>query len=226
MIALLAALAVAATPVPAAESAASCAREPVRVVEESTFTFPENAHPTRDRMRFLIDLGSDGRIRRIATVESSGDTVLDGIGAKAVGDIRFAAPTAGCVSASTVWSWYWRIPAEAIVAPPASPAPANAPATTGSAPAASASPAACAAPFVRPARFPLPLRREAPGTAFVDVSLDATAHVTGVHLAQSSGNQKTDYAATAAARNAGYVFERQPGCPPVATTYRLEMTFR
>jgi TonB family protein len=84
----------------------------------------------------------------------------------------------------------------------------------------------CAAPFIRPIRFPLPRRREVPGTAAVDVGLDPFARVTNVRLAQSSGNKKTDYAATVAARNGTYVFERQPGCAPVATMYRLELTFR
>jgi TonB family protein len=213
MIALLAATLVSVaspTPIPAAQSAASCARESVRIVEESTPTFPENAHPTHARVRYLLDLGSDGRIRRSALVESSGDAAVDQATAKALGEFRFAPPQSGCVSASTAVSEYWDLPPDRL----ASPSPAGA---------ASALP--CAAPFVRPAGFPLPPRREVAGTATVDVSLDATARVTGVQLAQSSGNKKTDYAAAAAARLGRYVFERQPGCTPAATTYRLEMTF-
>jgi TonB family protein len=200
-------------PAPTRAPAAGCPRENVRIIEESNFEFPENGHPTHGRVRFLIDLGSDGRIRRSALVESSGDATVDAAAAKAVGEFRYAAPTAGCVSTSAVWSAYWRMPPEAL----ASPAP-----DAG----ASSSPAPCAAPFVRPQRFPLPRLREAPGSASVDVALDAGARVTGVHLVQSSGNKKTDYAATVAARNGTYVFERQPGCAPVATTYRFELTFR
>jgi outer membrane biosynthesis protein TonB len=204
------------TPAPAATvpaAYAGCPRENVRIIEESNFEFPENAHPTHERVRFLLDLGSDGRIRRTALAESSGDATIDAAAAKAVGEFRYAAPTAGCVSTSTVTSQYWRMPAEAL----ASPAPDAA---------ASSSPAPCAGPFVRPRTFPLPYRREAPGTAFVDVVLDASARVTAVHLVQSTGNKKTDYAATIAARQGVYVFERQPGCAPTATTYRLELTFR
>ncbi|HEY6236806.1 MAG TPA: hypothetical protein VIW69_17025 [Candidatus Elarobacter sp.] len=211
----LTAVMLAASPAPSPQSVpaplAGCPRENVRVVEESNFEFPETARPTHERVRFLLDLGSDGRIRRTVLAESSGDAAVDAAAEKAVGEFRYAAPTAGCVSTSSVWSQYWRMPAEALASP---------------APGASSSPAACAAPFVRPRTFPLPPRREAPGTAFVDVALDASARVTAVHLAQSSGNKQTDYAATVAARQGVYVFERQPGCAPAATTYRLELTFR
>jgi TonB family protein len=200
-------------PAPVRGPAAACPRENVRIIEESNFEFPENAHPTHERVRFLIDLGSDGRIRRSALVESSGDATVDAAAAKAAGEFRYAAPTAGCVSTSAVWSAYWKMPPEAL----ASPAP-----DAG----ASSSPVPCATPFVRPQRFPLPHLREVPGTAFVDVALDASARVTAVHLVRSSGNKKTDYAATVAARQGVYVFERQPGCAPTATTYRFELTFR
>jgi len=210
---LASALAPPAATAPVLAPAAGCPRENTRIVEESNFEFPENAHPTHERVRFLLDLGSDGRVRRTALAESSGDAAVDAAAAKAVGEFRFTAPTAKCVSTSTVASQYWRMPPEAL----ASPAP-----DAG----ASSSPVPCPAPFVRPLTFPLPPRREAPGTASVDVALDASARVTAVHLVQSSGNKKTDYAAAIVARHGVYVFERQPGCPPAATTYRLELTFR
>jgi len=65
-----------------------------------------------------------------------------------------------------------------------------------------------------------------PGTAIVDVMLDANARVRAVHLAHSSGKTKTDYAATIAARNATYAFVPVPGCPSGSTVYRFELTFR
>jgi TonB family protein len=196
---------------PARPAAANCPREMGRVIEESQVEFPQNAHPTHDRVRFLLDLGSDGRIRRLALVESSGDAAVDEVAAKSLAEYRFAAPSFACVTSSSVISRWWNIPPEVLASPE---------------PAASSSPVPCAAPFVRPNGVPLPRRREVPGTAAVDVALDANARVTAVHLAQSSGNKKTDYAATVAARNGLYVFERQPGCTPAATTYRLELTFR
>jgi TonB family protein len=202
---------IAAGPAPAPSGV--CSRENVRVVEESNFVLPDTVRATHDRVRFLLDIGSDGRVRRMAKVESSGDGALDAAAEKALGEFRFAAPTVNCVSASSVWSQWWSVPPEAIVQPPAASA------------AAAVSPGSCVPPFVRPVGFPLPAHIAAPGTVAVDVALDATAHVTGVHLAQSSGNTKTDYAATVAARNGRYVFERQPGCAPAATTYRFEITF-
>ena len=213
MIPVLFVTALAASPAPVAPPAAACPRERVRVIEESSVVFPANAHPTHGRVRFLLDLGSDGRIRRVAIVESSGDPMVDAVAEKALAQFRYAPPSAGCMSASTVTSQYWDIPPEAL----APPAPAEV--------TASPAPLQCAAPFVRPARFPGSAHPVAAGTVGVDVSLDATARVTAIHLAQSSGNKKTDYAATIAARNGTYVFERQPGCPTAATTYRFELTF-
>jgi TonB family protein len=201
-------------PAPVRGATAACPHENGHVIEESQVEFPPNAHPTHERVRFLLDLGSDGRIRRSAMVESSGDGAVDAAAAKALADYRFTVPTAGCVSTSSALSRWWDIPPQLL----ASPSPAE--------PAASSSPAPCAAPFIRPMRFPLPRRREVPGTAVVDVGLDANARVTAVHLAQSSGNKKTDYAATVAARNGIYAFEHQAGCARTATTYRLELTFR
>jgi TonB family protein len=211
----IAAVVLFATPPPASapvrSAAADCPREMARVIEESPVEFPPNAHPTHDRVRFLLDLGSDGRIRRLALVESSGDAAVDELVGKSLAEDRFAAPSSGCVTSSTVFSRWWNIPAEELASPE---------------PAAPSSPLPCAAPFVRPNRLPIPRRREVPGTAVVDVTLDANARVTAVHLAQSSGNKKTDYAAAVAARNGFFVFEHQPGCTPAATTYRLELTFR
>jgi TonB family protein len=71
----------------------------------------------------------------------------------------------------------------------------------------------------------LPPRRESPGTATIDVTLDANARVTAVRLVQSSGAKKTDYAATVAARNGIFIFVHEPGCPVGPTVYRLELTF-
>ena len=215
----------AASPPPATVRSpfAGCPRGNTRVIGKAPLDFPENARPTHERVLFLLDLGSDGRIRRSAMTESSGDAAIDAAAAKAVAEYRFAPPTMGCVAASSVWRAWWDMPPAALAsALPAEADPASSPVPSSPAP---SSPLPCAAPFVQPTRFPLPLRRIAPGSAAVDVALDANARVMAVHLAQSSGNKKSDYAATIAARNAVYIFRRQPGCAPTATTYRLELTF-
>ena len=207
-----------AAPPPARSPFGGCARATTRVIGKARLDFPENARPTHERVRFLLDLGSDGRIRRTAMVESSGDAAVDAAAATAVAEYRFAPPTMGCVAASSTWSPWWDMPPATLAsAPPAEADPAGSPAPS--------SPVPCSPPFVEPTRFPLPLRRLPRGTAAVDVALDANARVTSVHLARSSGNKKSDYAATIAARNATYVFRRQPGCAPVATTYRFELSF-
>ncbi len=213
---LLSAMLFAASPEPAGARGltSACPHENGHVIEESQVEFPANAHPTNPRVRFLLDLGSDGRVRRSALVESSGDAAVDAAAAKALADFRFSVPTSGCVSTSSALSRWWNIPPHEL----APPAPGDA--------AASSPPVACVAPFIRPMRFPLPHRREVPGTASVDVGLDANARVTAVRLVQSSGNKKTDYAATVAARNGLYAFEHQAGCARTVTTYRLELTFR
>jgi hypothetical protein len=133
----------------------------------------------------------------------------------------FTPPSWGCVSLSATVPWSWNIPAEMVATPVAEPS-AEAPIAT---PPASTTPAPCAAPFVRLVRFGLPAHRQLAGTAAVDIMLDASAHVKGVHLAHSSGKIKTDYAATVAARTATYAFVPVPGCPSGPATYRLELTF-
>ncbi|MDQ6944075.1 MAG: energy transducer TonB [Candidatus Eremiobacteraeota bacterium] len=210
---------IAASPAPTTVrgSTAACPRDRGHVIEESQLEFPQDAHPTHGRVRFFVDLGSDGRVRRSSMMESTGDAALDAAAAKALAEYRFAMPSAGCVTTSSTIARWWNIPPAALASP--SPAPEGVPISPSS-------PVPCVAPFIRPIGFPLPRRREVPGTASVDVGIDASARVTAVHLVQSSGNKKTDYAATVAARNGLYVFERQPGCAPVATTYRLELTFR
>ena len=216
MLATLLGVLIAAAPPRVPVTAASCPAQTIRVVEESKFAYPPSARPTNGRVRFLVDLGSDGRIRRTVMVESSGDAALDSAAGQAMNQFRFAPPSMRCVAASSVASWWWDMSAATIEpSPTAVPSPV---------PAASAP--VCAEPFARPNRMRLPANREVPGTARIDVFLDAAARVTGVMLASSSGNKRTDYAATVAARNATYVFERQPGCAPSATKYRLELTFR
>ncbi len=196
----------------AAPSIARCARSPARLVSELHPTLPANARATHPRVGFAIDLGSDGSVRRIVTIESSGDAGIDDAVLAAVEHARFDAPTFSCMASSAAILQTIDLPAEVL----ASPAPAAA---------ASAAPSACAAPFVTPAGIEV-TAREPRGTVALDVDLDAAAHVDAVRLVRSSGNSRTDDAAIAGARAAGYQFVVFRGCPPAPTTYRLEITFR
>jgi len=220
MLALFLATMVAAAGEPA--YLAACPVEQTRVLSASTPVVPDNIHPTNRRARFLIDIGSDGRIRRTAMTESSGDAVFDAAALDALARFRFGAPSQGCISTSSVVPEEFNVPLISLVKP----ALGNAgnPVVPTAPPAAAV--AICTAPFVELTGLDIPDRRQAAGTVAVDVRLDANAHVSSVKLAHSSGNAKTDAAGTSAARDAQYAFTLPPGCRPKPTTYRLELTYR
>jgi TonB family protein len=203
---------------------ASCpAAQETRVLATSTPIAPDNIHPTNRRVRLYIDVGSDGRVRHVAMVESSGDAVFDAAALDAAGRFRFAPQTQACISTSSFVPETFDVPLISIVrpVPGASPGalviPSNAPASTV---------AICSAPIVELKGLDIPDARQAPGTVAIDVGLDAAAHVTSVKLATSSGNAKTDATGTEEARGAQYAFTLPPGCQPKPTTYRLELTFK
>jgi TonB family protein len=201
---------------------ASCPAEQTRVLASSTVVAPDGIHPTNRRVRFFLDLGSDGRLRHAAMTESSGDATFDAAALDALGRFRFAPPSQGCISTSSVVPEEFNVPLLALVKP----------APNGSAPPSlpSAAPestlAICGTPFVQLTGLEITDQRQAAGTVAVDVGLDATAHVTSAKLAKSSGNAKTDAAGTSAARTAQYAFTLPPGCRPKPTVYRLELTYR
>ena len=150
--------------------------------------------------------------------ESSGDAVFDAAALDAAKRFRFAAPTQGCISTSSVVPEEFNVPLLALARPAGG---AGSPVVLPSTPADEI----CPAPFVRLTGLDVPDARQAPGTVDIDVALDAAAHVTSVKLAKPSGNAKTDAAGTSAARTAQYAFTLPSGCRPQATTYRLELTY-
>src|SRR6266851_1327781 len=128
---------IAAAPPRVPVTAASCPAQAIRIVEESNFAYPQSARQTNGRVRFLVDLGSDGRIRRTVVVESSGDAAIDAAAGQALNQFRFAPPSMRCVAASSVASWWWDLSSETIAPSGAAvPSPVVVP-----------SPPACAAPF-------------------------------------------------------------------------------
>ena len=135
-------LALAATPV----AAAACPASDARVVSTAALTPPDNIHPTNRRARFLLDLGSDGRIRRAALVESSGDAAFDAAALATVQKFRFAPPTQGCISTSFTVPESFDVPLLSLVQQPA--AGSSALPTLPSAGPAGAN-AICVAPFVQ-----------------------------------------------------------------------------
>ena len=201
---------------------AACPAQETRVLSTSSPVAPDNIHPTNRRVRFLLDLGSDGRLRHAAMTESSGDAVFDAAALDAVGRFRFAPPAQGCISTSSVVPEEFNVPLLALVKP--APGGSGVPVLPSAAPESAV--AICGTPFVQLTGLDVPDQRQAPGTVAIDVGLNTAAKVTSVKLAHSSGNPKTDAAGTEAARDAQYAFTLPPGCRPQPTTYRLELTYK
>jgi TonB family protein len=200
---------------------ASCPDQQARVISTSEPIAPDNIHPTNRRVRLLLDLGSDGRLRHAAITESSGDATFDAAAIDAAGRFRFSPPTQGCISTSSVVPEDFNVPLLALARPaPNGSGPPVLPSTQPD-----SAIAICTTSFVQLTGMDVPDERQAPGTVAVDVALDAAAHVTGVKLVSSSGHAKTDAAGVAAAHDAEYAFALPPGCRPKPTTYRLELTF-
>jgi len=200
---------------------ASCAPpQPIRVLATSSVIAPDNIHPTNRRARFFIDIGSDGRVRHVAMYESSGDATFDQAAVAAAERFRFAPPAQGCISTSAVVPEEFNVPLLSFKGPvPVGSAPPALPTLPPEAA------AICTAPAVEVAGLDIPDTRQAPGTAAIDVALDANAHVSNAKLAKSSGNAKTDATAVDEAKSAQYKFDVGPGCRPKPTTYQLELTF-
>jgi TonB family protein len=200
---------------------ASCAApQPIRVLATSQVIAPGNIHPTNRRARFFLDIGSDGRVRHALMYESSGDATFDQAAVEAAERFKFAPPTQGCISTSAVVPEEFNVPLLSF----------KQPAAVGSAPPALPTPppeaaAICGDPAVEVAGLDIPDTRQAPGTAAVDVALDANAHVKAAKLAKSSGNAKTDATAVDEAKSGQYKFDVGPGCRPKPATYQLELTF-
>jgi TonB family protein len=201
---------------------ASCPAEQTRVISTSTPIAPDDIHPTNRRVRLLLDLGSDGRLRHAGIVESSGDAVFDAAAVDAAGRFRFAPPTQGCISTSSVVPEDFNVPVLALARP--NPSGSGPPILPTSAPESQI--AICTTSFVQLTGLDIPDERQTPGTVAIDVGLDAAAHVTSSKLASSSGHAKTDAAGVEAARDAQYAFTLPPGCRPKPTVYRLELTYR
>jgi TonB family protein len=202
---------------------ASCPAQAGHVTFQAPFIAPDTGvHPTNRRARFFLDVGSDGSVRRASLVETSGDATFDGEAAEAAKNFRFAPPTEGCISTSSVVPEDFDVSLITLARPPVgatgvpmvpTPAPASVVAVCSSTPLAQLKGMGAAD------------TRQAPGTVDIDVGLDANAHVTSAKIAKPSGNAKTDATALALAHDAEYELVIAPGCKPQKTLYQLELTF-
>jgi len=201
---------------------ASCPAQAGHVTFQAPFIAPDTGvHPTNRRARFFLDVGSDGNVRRAELVESSGDATFDGEAAEAAKNFRFAPPTQGCISTSSVVPEDFDVSlitlAHPVGANGVSVVPTQAPASVV---------AVCSSlPLAQLKGIDAADTRQAPGTVDIDVGLDANAHVTSAKIAKPSGNAKTDATALGLAHDAAYELVIAPGCKPAKTVYRLELTF-
>jgi TonB family protein len=198
----------------AAAADSACGTDsPAHVTLPAVFSAPDgpNIHTTNRRVRFLIDIGSDGRERRVAMVESSGDATVDAAALAAVHNMRFAPPLQNCISTTAVAPESFNVSLITLAQPLAA---ASAPVAP-----------ICGDPFVQITGLDVPDKRQAPGTVAVDVGLNAKANVTSAVLAKSSGNKATDAVALASAKSGQYQFVTEPSCAPKPITYRLELTY-
>ncbi|MGA2394777.1 MAG: energy transducer TonB [Candidatus Lustribacter sp.] len=202
---------------------ASCPAQAGRVTFQAPFIAPDSGvHPTNRRARFFLDVGSDGNVRRAVLVETSGDATFDGEAAEAAKNFRFAPPTQGCISTSSVVPEDFDVSLITLVRPPVGPTgvpqiPANAPASAV---------AVCSStPLAQLKGIDAADTRQAPGTVDIDVGLSAAAKVTSAKIAKPSGNPRTDATALALAHDAEFELMLEPGCSARPTVYRLELTF-
>jgi TonB family protein len=200
---------------------AACPAQQASIVFKSTPIAPDSIRPTNHLVKLLLDVGSDGKLRHASIIESSGDPVFDGAAIDAVKLSRFAPPTQGCISTSFVVPIDYSVPILTLARP--APNSSGVPVLASAAPESSL--AICGTPFVQLTSLGFPEHRQVPGTADIDVGLNASAHVTSVKLAHSSGNAQTDAVATSAAHDAQFQFTLPPGCPPKPTIYRLQLTY-
>jgi TonB family protein len=201
---------------------AACPAQAGHVTFTAPFSAPDTGvHPTNRRARFFLDVGSDGNVRRTVLVESSGDATFDGEAAVAAKAFRFAPPTQGCISTSSVVPEDFDVSLITLVRP--------VPGATGNpqvpTPAPASAVAVCSVPLAELKGIDAADTRQAPGTVDIDVGLDASGRVTSAKLAKPSGNAKTDATAVSLAHDAQYALVVPPGCKPQATVYRLELTF-
>ena len=192
---------------------AACPASETRVLSTSTPVAPDSIKPTNRRVRFFVDVGSDGELRHAGIVESSGDAVFDAAALDALSRFKFAPQTQGCISTSSIVPEDFNVPLLNLARP--APGGSGVPVLPSSQPASAI--AICTTAFVRLTGLDVPDARQAPGTVGVDVSLDAAAHVTGAKLAKASGNAKTDATAVSLARDAQFAFLLPPGCSPKAS---------
>ena len=199
---------------PAAKSVAAdtgaCPTSPAKLVGQPEITLPEGAKPTAKSIGFEVDIGSDGRVRGLQLVRSSGDPNVDLSVRQTLAAAAYQPPQTGCVAYSGGLALNYALT-------PGSDGPPDEPTRLVS----------TCTPYVSAFLTPSARDRKRTGTAIVAVELDAAATRTAAPaLRKSTGSPVLDQAALSIAANGHYGFLRGSPCMPQAFTYLLELTFQ
>jgi TonB family protein len=188
-----------------------CPSSGSKVVEAKPVSVAESPKVSNPYVSTDVDVGSDGRVRDIRVIESSGDKVTDALVRDAIKTWTFAPAQSECVAASGVVRTGIRLRADAPVDHNITPPPES---------------DACV-PMVDAYISPSGRDFSKRGTADVAVPIDAAGDLAGTPtLTKSTGSATLDAEALRIARTASYGFSRGTGCRPQAIVYDLELTFK
>jgi TonB family protein len=189
-----------------------CPFQKGEVVNYAPLQLPRDAVIKNTEAFFDVELGSDGRLRDLRKVESSGNDITDALIIAAIQKSTFKTTRIGCVATSDVIHVGYTL----TEGPTPQPTPLGPPqpGTTACTP--------LVTPFITPIRRDVTKR----GSAMVAVPLDAAATRQGdPTLTKSSGSAILDQEALRIASTAQFQFEDREGCAAQSFTYQLELTF-
>ncbi len=200
-----------ALPARAQAATSACPSTPARPAETPKLTLPPETKISSKAIAFEIDVASDGHVRGLQMVQSSGDGAVDLLVRQTLQSASYEPPQAGCVAYSGGLRLSYELPLDAAATPPAAPAKLNTNCT----------------PFVTAFLTPIARDRKRTGTALVAIELDAAGTRTAEPaLRKSTGSPVLDAEALRLARTGQYNFLRDSSCAPQPFSYLLELTFQ
>lgn len=191
-------------------TASTCATSAARVADAPKLSLPEDAKVTSKTIAFEIDIGSDGHVRGLQLVQSSGDAKVDLEFRQALAAAAYEPPQTGCVAYSGGLRLAYSLSPDGPSAPtqPAQLSPT-------------------CTPYISAFLTPSTRDRKRTGSAVVAVDLDASGTRGGAPaLRKSTGSSVLDAEALRIATTGHYSFLRLSPCTPQAFTYLLDLTFQ